>query len=274
MSKPTLTPSSELPSSYKQLARRWPLRILVAEDNQVNQKVILLLLGKLGYTADVANDGKQVLQALAQPYETILMDIQMPELDGLEATRQIRRDWPSERQPWIIAVTASTIEGTREKCFAAGMNDYLSKPLHIDALAGALERGAYNRQQRAESGPGPSHPSGIDPVQMASLRELTSGGEQLRELVEIFVDNSHRVFDEIRRAVERQDLDTLIRQAHSLKGSSGALGGARLAQLCTQLEDDAETASVVEPLLSEIEAELAQVHADLRAELAKDRSAR
>lgn len=270
-SKPTLPSSSELPSSQRELAHRRPLRILVAEDNHVNQKVILLLLAKLGYTADIAKDGQEVLQALARPYETILMDIQMPGLDGLEATRRIRRDLPSERQPWIIAVTASTIAGTREKCLAAGMNDYLSKPLHIDDLAGALERGAYNRLQRTEGGSYPGLPSGIDPEQMLGLRELTSDGEQLNELVEIFVDNCRHVIGEIHRALERRDLSAVSRQAHNLKGSSSALGAVRLAQLCVELEDRAgqDAASAVEPLLQEIEAEVDQVLADLRAELAR-----
>jgi CheY-like chemotaxis protein len=119
-----------------------PDRILLAEDNTVNQKVALLMLGKNGFRADVAANGLEVLEAVErQPYDVILMDVQMPEMDGIEATRRLKQVEPDPSQrPWIIAVTANAMEGDREICIEAGMDDYISKPIKIPELLAALER--------------------------------------------------------------------------------------------------------------------------------------
>jgi PAS domain S-box-containing protein len=124
-------------------------RILLAEDNVVNQRVALMMLGKLGYRADVAADGHEVVEATRrQPYDVILMDVQMPGMDGLEATRVLQQEWAGRPQrPWIIAITANAMEGDREKCFAAGMDDYISKPMKLDELSASLER-ARSRQEK------------------------------------------------------------------------------------------------------------------------------
>jgi len=116
--------------------------LLLAEDNAVNQKVALLMLGRLGYRADVAGDGNEVLEAVRrQHYDIILMDVQMPEMDGLEASRQLRaRDADRHTRPWIIAITANAMQGDREACLAAGMDDYISKPIKTEELAAALDR--------------------------------------------------------------------------------------------------------------------------------------
>ncbi|MFM7423521.1 MAG: ATP-binding protein, partial [Elainella sp.] len=116
-----------------------PLRILVAEDNVVNQKVILKLLERIGYRADLAKTGLEVLQKLAdQAYDVVLMDVQMPEMDGITAARRICQLYPPAQRPRLIAVTASAMQGDREECLLAGMDDYLSKPLRTDSLATAL----------------------------------------------------------------------------------------------------------------------------------------
>jgi CheY-like chemotaxis protein len=115
------------------------LRILLAEDNSVNQMVMLKMLNKLGYSADVAGNGTEVLESLEhQPYDLILMDVQMPEMDGFETTRAIRKRLAFEDQPRIIAITAYALEGDREKCLAAGMDDYISKPFKLDELRALL----------------------------------------------------------------------------------------------------------------------------------------
>jgi len=119
---------------------RSALRILLAEDNAMNQKVALRLLERLGYRADVATNGLEALAALErEPYDVVLMDVQMPELDGLEATRRIRARWP-DRRLHIVAMTANAMAGDRDACLAAGMNDYISKPINPAALAEALAR--------------------------------------------------------------------------------------------------------------------------------------
>jgi PAS domain S-box-containing protein len=130
------------PQLDPEMAQRLPLRILLAEDNAVNQKLALRLLSQMGYRADVAASGLEALQALErQPYDVVLMDVQMPEMDGLEATRQIRRRWTTGR-PRIVAMTANAMQGDRDRCLEAGMDDYISKPIHVAELVSALSRQA------------------------------------------------------------------------------------------------------------------------------------
>jgi len=127
-----------------------PLRILLAEDNAINQRVALLMLSRMGYLADVAADGNEVLAAVRrQRYDLILMDVQMPEMDGLEATRRIRAELPPEHQPRIVAVTANALEENREACLAAGMDDFLAKPASLEDLREALARNAGRGVSRA-----------------------------------------------------------------------------------------------------------------------------
>ena len=125
----------------EKLADRHPLRVLVAEDNGVNQKVALAMLRHLGYRADLAADGLEAVESVRRvPYDVVLMDLQMPELDGIGATRQIRAEHPDGRRPRIVALTANAFEEDREACLAAGMDDYVSKPLKAEALEAALLR--------------------------------------------------------------------------------------------------------------------------------------
>jgi PAS domain S-box-containing protein len=124
------------------LAQSQPLRILLAEDNVVNQKVAQHILGRLGYRVDIAANGIEVLQALQrQRYDVVLMDVQMPDMDGLETTRRIFAQWPPEQRPYIVAMTAHALMGDEEKCRAAGMDDYITKPVQLEKLIAALERG-------------------------------------------------------------------------------------------------------------------------------------
>jgi PAS domain S-box-containing protein len=129
------------PQFDPEMAQRLPLRILLAEDNAINQKLALRLLERMGYRADVAGNGLETLEALRrQTYDVVLMDVQMPEMDGLEATRAIHREWPPQRRPRIIAMTANAMQEDREICLAAGMDDYVSKPIRVEELVEALRQ--------------------------------------------------------------------------------------------------------------------------------------
>ncbi len=131
------------PQTDSEMASNHPLRILVAEDNVVNQKLALRLLSQMGYRADVAANGLEAVRSLErQPYDVILMDVQMPEMDGLEASRQICARWPRDTRPRIIAMTANAMQGDREMCLEAGMDDYISKPVRVNELVSALRKAA------------------------------------------------------------------------------------------------------------------------------------
>jgi CheY-like chemotaxis protein len=131
------------------MGERLPLRILLAEDNMVNQKVALRMLSRLGYRADPVANGKEAVEAMKrQPYDLILMDVQMPEMDGVAATDAIRSLATPAKQPYIVALTANAIDGDREQYLAAGMDAYLSKPVRLQELANAMEIGAQASQGR------------------------------------------------------------------------------------------------------------------------------
>jgi CheY-like chemotaxis protein len=128
--KPTMDP---------EMAARHPLRILLAEDNVVNQKLAMRLLQNMGYRADLASNGIEAIESVQrQTYDVVLMDVQMPEMDGLEASRQITTKWPSDKRPRIVAMTANAMQGDREMCLAAGMDDYVTKPIRVERLIEAL----------------------------------------------------------------------------------------------------------------------------------------
>ncbi len=138
---PEPAPEPARPEIDADMASRHPLRILLAEDNLVNQKLALRLLSRMGYRADLAANGVEAIESVErQTYDVVLMDVQMPEMDGLEAARRIVAKWTADGRPRIIAMTANAMQGDREICLAAGMDDYLSKPIHLDELVDALMR--------------------------------------------------------------------------------------------------------------------------------------
>ena len=137
VAKPRAAPAK--PTMDPGMAQRHPLRILLAEDNVVNQKLAMRLLQQMGYRPDLANNGIEAIECVQrQTYDVVLMDVQMPEMDGLEASRQINARWSATDRPRIIAMTANAMQGDREECLAAGMDDYLTKPIRVERLVEAL----------------------------------------------------------------------------------------------------------------------------------------
>jgi len=221
----------------KEVAGAARARILVAEDNIVNQKVAVCFLEKLGYRADVVWNGLEAVAALErQLYDVVLMDVQMPELDGLDASRRICERWPQEDRPQIIAMTANALPEDREACFAAGMDDYLVKPIRVDELAGALKR-ARPRQAR-NTGSGENQVS-LEASALQSLRDL-GGAEFLAEVVTVFLADAPALITSLRSSLDRGDTEELRRAAHTLKSNGLTLGASAFAELCRTIEQSAK----------------------------------
>ncbi|WP_199314051.1 response regulator [Leptolyngbya sp. FACHB-671] len=219
------------------LAEQYPLKILLAEDNLVNQKVALLMLQRLGYKADVVSNGLEALKALQdQKYDLVLMDVQMPEMDGLEATRSIRQNYLLERCPRIVAMTANAMRGDREECLQSGMDDYISKPIQMQDLLRVLT------QQQGSTHVLPavlpvSEPT-IDAKVLQSFRAMA--GEQsaaiLTELIDCYLEEAPKLIEEIDAAIAHSDEITLRRAAHTLKANSATLGAIAFSNACKELE--------------------------------------
>ncbi len=257
-----------------------PLRVLVAEDNTLSQKVAQQLLARLGHAADVVANGREALDALARrPYDVVLLDVHMPELDGLETARLIRRRFPLDGGPRLIAMTASVLKGDREACLAAGMDDYLGKPVRPADLAAALERQTSTSTTtttttttvtRPEAPAPPATPPAAAPVfDGQALERLAALGEPgfVREIVQVFLAEAPARLEAARGALERGDLSALERLAHSLKSSAATLGGLRLASTCEALERVARQrdAAASGPLLARLCEDVAALEPCLRA---------
>lgn len=217
------------------------LRILLAEDNPVNQRVATLMLQKLGYRADVVANGLEAVNAVErQPYDVVLMDVQMPEMDGLEATRTILRKIPREKRPRIIAMTAHAMAGDRERCLAAGMDDYINKPIEMTALGAALARTDRLPAVSSDKNTSPKIVR-FNRQRVESLREMGElvGEDVVGDLVRVFGTESEKNFAAMKTALEAGDLQTLERLAHSYKSTCATLGGEYAAQFCQILESQA-----------------------------------
>ncbi|MEW6304147.1 MAG: PAS domain S-box protein [Verrucomicrobiota bacterium] len=258
-------------------------RILLAEDNIVNQKVTLLQLQKLGYTADIVTNGRLAVEALrSKPFDVVLMDCQMPEMDGYQATREIRqlekggglaggRGSPL----YIVAMTANALDGDREVCLEAGMDDYITKPVQVADLAAALARG--KRDQAATSGRqagvDQSEAPSLDLAVISSLRDLREPGQRdpVTELIDLYLEDAPERLQRMRSAIERNDAPALHSPAHSLKGSSSNLGAVRLASLCAKLDQKSKAGDLAgaSELYHQADAEFSRVRAMLEAEKRK-----
>ncbi len=264
------TPAPENPEEEPTPGLPWrDATILLAEDNLVNQRLALRQLAKLGFTALPLTNGLEVVQEVeSRSYDVILMDCQMPEVDGYEAARRIRQwehDHPARTPAYIIAVTAHALDGDHERCLSAGMNDYITKPVHMAQLEAAINRGLKRKVV-------PAPPASVlDPVCVAGLKQLREPGlaDPVAELVELFKSESRKCIERLAEALRQGDAAAAAAAAHSLKGSASNLGAPRLSQLCGQAEKQARTGvmDAVDLLLPEIETQLKLVRDALDAEL-------
>ena len=236
------------------LGDRHPLRVLLAEDNTINQQIALLVLESMGYRADVASNGVEAVEAVEQfPYDIVLMDVQMPEMDGLEATREIRArpvspehgDLPIR----IVAMTANAMQGDREACLDAGMDDYLAKPIRPEELAAALAATPARSSGLTADTNGQSDAATevvLDASAIARMRSIAPDDDSFDRLVTSFLDNGASLLAQLAGAAGADDLDVLRRTAHTLKSNATSFGATELAELCAELESQARREAVVD----------------------------
>ena len=257
-------------------------RILLVEDNAVNQQVARSLLKALGCPVEVANNGQEALQAIElAAYDMVLMDCQMPEMDGLTATRLIRereRDNPgAARHVPIIALTANAFDSDREACLAAGMDDYLSKPYNLGQLRAILNRWLPRREPtqdcQDDAFPPLPEPTGdqtptLDPTALAAIETLPDGAVSLTKMLRRYLDSTPTLMAQLRQGLERNDHAAIRLAAHTLKGSSATVGAQRLAALSQEIEAWANSPQS-SPLPSQLplEAEWSAVRALFRSQL-------
>ncbi len=259
------------PALDPHLALRLPLRLLLADDNPINQKVGLSVLHKLGYRADLANNGLEVLKALEQKaYDVLFLDVQMPEMDGLETARQICKRWPPERRPRIVAMTGNALMGDREKCLAAGMDDYISKPVRVGELQTALERWGPLSTRKSDTAFIARHKvlppeSLIDNAIIADLRDMppSDGVSMLQELIDLFLEGAPQRITQIVQSVS--DPAALAFHAHALKSMSLNLGAKRITELSQKLEEMGRSGNIeaVGALLQDLQTAFALTKAQL-----------
>ena len=251
-------------------------RVLLVEDNPVSQMVAARNLEKLGYLVEVAANGLEALDAVdRQSYAMVLMDCQMPEMDGYVATAEIRRREAGGGHLPIIALTAGAMSGDQERALAAGMDDYLAKPLIVEDLAAVVERWVpipdpVATQTVADGGPVPPElsdtdgrtdgdpadldPADLDPATVAGLRDV-GGTQLLDDLVSLFREDIDRYLDAFAHALADHDPGTLRQASHAFKGSSANLGAIRLAAIAAQIEElgeagDLEGVRALQPSLA------------------------
>jgi len=224
--------------------RRTNLRILLAEDNEVNQQVALGLLKKFGLKADIARNGSEAVNALmARDYDLVFMDVQMPVMDGFEATSRIRDPHSGVRNPAvkIIAMTANAMQGDREACLDGGMDDYISKPVTAQTLGQVLQKWAF-RSQKAEETPSAidtaSKPerTGVAVFDRVGLMGRLDDVDLMQTVLNGYVQDIPKRINALETAVKNHDAEVMVREAHTIKGMAAAVGGEVLRQVAYKLE--------------------------------------
>ncbi|MDD2709782.1 MAG: PAS domain S-box protein [Verrucomicrobiae bacterium] len=256
----TVAPSLHPPSPASR-------RLLVAEDNPINQKVLLSQLRKIGFHADCVSNGREVLRSMEQhPYDLILMDCQMPEMDGYTATAEIRRREGSARHTPVIALTAHAMEGDREKCLAAGMDDYLSKPVRLEDIEQILLRwikddGSTHTPMQRENPC--SHGNTPPPVNMERFVSNTDESPAgIAELTALYLDQTEKMLVQLKPALDEKKNSDVRFIAHKCAGSSATCGATQLEKLLRQIEQLAQSGSLEQA---------SALHADAKKEFARIR---
>ena len=248
------------------------VHILVAEDNPINQKLVVTLLEEQGHRVVVATDGRQALaQAAEHSFDLILMDVQMPELSGLEAATAIRaRERATGAHVPIVAMTAHAMTGDRERCLAAGMDGYVAKPLRPTELFAAIESllAPPRAERHARSSARPDQPRASQTLDAGTLLAGFGGNRKLLgEVIDLFLADTPRILDEARAALVRADAAALAESAHALKGSIGLFLQAGAYDAARRLETDARAGKLagIDMTLAELDEEARRLSDDLRA---------
>jgi CheY-like chemotaxis protein len=236
------------------------LRILIAEDDELHQRLLLRILNELGYEADVVGSGTEALSSLERkPYDLLFMDVRMSEMDGLEATRAIVSRWEKRQRPIIVGVTADALQGDREACVQAGMDDYLSKPIQVEDLQEVFERWGKSFEQ-----PLPPRKTSSPAADSARLEEsLTKRIEQLGmetdfdfilELIDSYKPMLETKLNELSGAYSSKDMKKFRFTVHSLKGAALNIGANDYAAVCKEMEDQTSDGELIglEGLLAEL----------------------
>jgi two-component system, sensor histidine kinase and response regulator len=256
--------------------KRQSTRILLVEDNPINQKLAVTILRKAGYSVDVAENGIQAVETLkVKSYPLVLMDVQMPEMDGLEATKHIRDQESGKRHTPIIAMTAHAMKGDKERCLAAGMDDYLSKPLEIEELFSTIERWISSEIPSVENLPSEVKPEGIgsistEPINLEkAMPRFDYDKAFFNEMLGEFVEHLEERIELLRKALSSQNADELARLAHNLKGASANFNAENLNASALELETRSKDGDLsgAEELIARIEAELPRLRDFLTKQL-------
>ncbi len=285
---PQTTTAATHPKLDQALAARLPLRVLLCDDNAINQKVALRLLQQMGYHADLAMHGRDALAALErQAYDLVFMDVMMPEMGGFEATQIIRErqkladQYPTyKNQIVIVAMTASAMQGDREKCLSAGMDDYLAKPVRLEEVRALIEKWgpAFLSETgqpvpgtaQVQAAPPPPQSSAPPPVDLERLMEFTDNNpESLRELMSLYLSQTTQQFADLRAAIAASSPQQVRQVAHSCAGASATCGMIFLAPILRDLEHQGIQGTLVNPgeLYEKAVAELERIQRFLQPHL-------
>jgi signal transduction histidine kinase/HPt (histidine-containing phosphotransfer) domain-containing protein len=266
------SPDRIIPPSDRKLGETLPLSILIAEDNQINQELAIAMFEQLGYTPDIANNGLEAIAAIEHKfYDILFLDLHMPKLDGLATAKYLVGEWESlgvtYPRPKIIAMTANTMQGDRQICLDAGMDDYVSKPVFMDVL----ERVIYKWGQHGSPAEILEMNDNSTPITATIDRTVidrlsTISPTLIHRLIPIFLDDeAPRLLSEINQSIQTEDAEAITHAAHTLKGTSNALGALKLGRLCQQLEAQSQHGDLdgIDRLLAQIETEYQLVNQEL-----------